>query len=76
MLTNVWCRSQVYACDMFYSNFAANGNGGVLDPEQGMRWRREVLEKGGSRDEMEGIKRFLGREAQPEAFMRELGLTR
>lgn len=59
---------------MFYSKFANEGDG-VLNREEGMKWRREVLEKGGSRDEMEGIRRFLGREARPEAFMRELGLT-
>ncbi|KAF2167404.1 hypothetical protein M409DRAFT_36542 [Zasmidium cellare ATCC 36951] len=62
--------SQVYACDMFASKFSAD----PLKREEGMRWRREVLEKGGSRDEMEGMRVFLGREVGSEAFGAWLGV--
>ncbi|KAK4500732.1 hypothetical protein PRZ48_008922 [Zasmidium cellare] len=62
--------SQVYACDMFAAKFEAD----PLNPEVGMRWRREVLAKGGARDEMVGMRRFLGREVGREAFGGWLGV--
>jgi metallopeptidase MepB len=34
-----------------------------------------VLEKGGSREEMESLKEFLGREPSTEAFYKELGVA-
>lgn len=63
--------SQVYSTDMFYSVFKKN----PMDPKEGRRYRHTVLEKGGSRDEMESLKEFLGREPSTEAFYRELGLV-
>ena len=62
--------SQVYSTDMFHSVFKAN----PMDGKEGRRYRKQVLEKGGSRDEMESLKEFLGREPSGEAFYRELGL--
>lgn len=46
-----------------------------MDKEQGRRYRRTVLEKGGSQDEMEFLTEFLGREPSTEPFYRELGLA-
>ena len=43
--------------------------------EEGRRYRHLVLEKGGSQDEMEMLKEFLGREPSSDAFYRELGLA-
>ncbi|EWC44115.1 hypothetical protein DRE_07172 [Drechslerella stenobrocha 248] len=62
--------SLVFACDMYYTGFKKN----PMDPESGRRYRHEVLEKGGSRDEMESLKAFLGREPNSKAFFKELGI--
>src|SRR5665811_454882 len=62
--------SKVYGDDMF-SVFEAEG---VLDPEVGRRYRQEVLSKGGSRDAMDHLRAFLGREPNNKAFLRYLGL--
>lgn len=39
-----------------------------------MRYRREVLEKGGSQDEMKTLRDYLGRMPETKAFYQELGL--
>jgi Zn-dependent oligopeptidase len=62
--------SKVYAEDMF-SRFKAEG---VLNPALGRRYRTEILEKGSSRDEMESLKAFLGREPNEDAFLESIGL--
>ncbi|UPT74036.1 MAG: Zn-dependent oligopeptidase [Elusimicrobiota bacterium] len=62
--------SKVYAEDMF-SKFKAEG---VLNPALGRRYRVEILEKGSSRDEMESLKAFLGREPGEDAFLESIGL--
>lgn len=56
---------------MFHSFFKEN----PMDKAQGRRYRRLVLERGGSIDEMEALKEFLGREPSTESFYREQGLT-
>ncbi|RMX88424.1 hypothetical protein D0868_14822 [Hortaea werneckii] len=50
--------SQVYSTDMFYSVFKKD----PMNGKEGRRYRHTVLEKGGSQDEMETLKEFLGRE--------------
>lgn len=40
----------------------------------GMRWRNEVLAKGGSEDEMKLITKFLKRAPNENAFLKELGV--
>ncbi|KAH7319894.1 hypothetical protein B0I35DRAFT_478197 [Stachybotrys elegans] len=62
--------SEVFSTDMFYSFFKEN----PMDGEQGRRYRRVVLQRGGSIDEMEFLKEFLGREPSTEQFYKELGL--
>src|SRR5471032_3223296 len=57
--------SKVYAQDMF-SVFKADG---VMSPAVGRRYRTEILEKGSSRDEMDSLKAFLGREPSEDAFL-------
>ena len=64
--------SQVYSADMFHSVFAKD----PMNQAEGRRYRRTVLEKGGSRDAMDLLRDFLGREPNSEAFERELGLSR
>jgi thimet oligopeptidase len=63
--------SKVYGDDMF-SVFAKDG---ILSPEVGKRYRAEVLARGYSRDAIEHLRAFLGREPSSDAFLEELGLT-
>ena len=63
--------SQVYSADMFYSVFKKD----PMNGQEGRRYRHTVLEKGGSQDEMETLKQFLGREPSTEAFYKELGVA-
>ncbi|KAL8345456.1 hypothetical protein RB601_005481 [Gaeumannomyces tritici] len=62
--------SLVYSTDMFYSVFRKD----PMNGKEGRRYRHTVLEKGGSQEEMETLKQFLGREPSTEAFYQELGL--
>ncbi len=62
----------VYACDAFES-FKTKGNKNLMtNTEVGMKWRREVLEKGSSEDEMKLVKNFLGRAPSQKAFLKEV----
>ena len=60
----------VYAQDAF-SEFEKEG---LSNEKVGMRWRKEVLEKGSSEDEMKLITNFLGRKPSDKAFLKELGV--
>jgi thimet oligopeptidase len=62
--------SKVYGDDMF-SRFASEG---VLSPQVGADYRRAVLEPGGSRDAMDLLRDFLGREPNQDAFLANLGI--
>ncbi|HJU80342.1 MAG TPA: M3 family metallopeptidase [Acidimicrobiia bacterium] len=62
--------SEVYGDDM-WSRFEKEG---VTNPRVGADYRQEVLERGGSRDGMEHLRAFLGREPNNEAFLRKLGM--
>ncbi|KAH8736060.1 hypothetical protein BGZ61DRAFT_527057 [Ilyonectria robusta] len=63
--------SEVFSLDMFHSFFVKN----PMDGKEGRRYRHTVLERGGSIDEMEFLKEFLGRAPSTESFYKELGLT-
>lgn len=60
----------VYAYDV-YSVFEKHG---IMNPEIGKKYRDEILSKGGSIDENDQLKNFLGREPNAEAFSKSLGL--
>ncbi|MFQ6608063.1 MAG: M3 family metallopeptidase [Fidelibacterota bacterium] len=62
--------SRVLAQDMF-SIFEKEG---ILNPDTGKRFRNTVLAPGGSKDPMNLVQEFLGREPNNKAFMRSLGL--
>ncbi|OFW65097.1 MAG: hypothetical protein A2135_03820 [Actinobacteria bacterium RBG_16_67_15] len=62
--------SKVYGDDMF-SRFEAEG---VLSPQVGTDYRSKVLAPGGSKDPMEMLRDFLGREPNQEAFLRFMGI--
>lgn len=60
-----------------YSAFeeAAKLTGSVLDPKTGTRYRKEILEVGGSRPAAESFKAFRGREPSIDALLRHGGLA-
>ena len=60
----------VYAQDMF-SVFEKNG---IMDVNTGLRYRDVVLANGGSRDELEMVIEFLGREPNQDAYFKSIGL--
>ncbi|WP_022980091.1 M3 family metallopeptidase [Ideonella sp. B508-1] len=48
---------------------------GVLNPETGRRYRREILEAGGARPAIESFKAFRGREPRIDALLRHQGMA-
>jgi thimet oligopeptidase len=64
--------SKVYACDMAH-RFKELG---MLDPKAGMEYRKKVISQGGTRDAMDLISDFLGREPKLDAFVYDLGLKK
>ena len=63
--------SEVYGDDM-WRRFEDEG---VTNPTVGMEYRREVLEAGGSRDALDTLRAFLGREPDNGTFLRKLGIS-
>lgn len=63
--------AEVFGDDMF-GRFEEEG---VTNPEVGMAYRREVLEKGGSIDADQMLMGFLGRVPENTAFLRKLGIS-
>jgi len=55
--------------------FSAFEESGVLDLETGRRYRREILEVGGSRDALDSFKAFRGRAPSIDAMLRHLGIA-
>jgi oligopeptidase A len=55
--------------------FGAFEEGGILNPEVGERFRREVLAAGGSRPALESFIAFRGRKPQIDALLRHNGMT-
>ncbi|KAF9565668.1 metallopeptidase MepB [Agrocybe pediades] len=60
--------SLVFAADMYSTVFKAD----PLDPARGNLYRDKVLRVGGSREELDTLKDFLGRPPNSEAFLEEL----
>lgn len=63
--------SLVFAQDMF-QRFEEKG---LLNPEAGAYYRSKILARGGSMDEMDMLKDYLGREPRMDAFLKHLGLA-
>eukprot|EP01119_Soliformovum_irregulare_P009694 TRINITY_DN232_c0_g2_i1.p1 TRINITY_DN232_c0_g2~~TRINITY_DN232_c0_g2_i1.p1 ORF type:complete len:572 (+),score=214.58 TRINITY_DN232_c0_g2_i1:230-1945(+) len=61
--------SKVYSCDMFLKF----KNSGVMNSEIGRKYRDIILAAGGTRDAWDCVCDFLGREPNPEAFLKEIG---
>ena len=62
--------SKVFAEDMF-SVFKKNG---VMNPALGLRYRKEILEKASTKEELDMLRTFLGREPNSDAFLKTLGI--
>ena len=63
--------SLVYAQDMF-QRFEELG---ILSPKAGAYYREKVLARGGTMDEFEMLRDYLGREPKLDAFLRHLGMS-
>lgn len=63
--------SEVIAEDCF-SEFEKHG---IFNPEIGLKFRREILEKGGTLEEEEMVQNFLGRPVDNGPFLKSIGLT-
>ncbi len=55
--------------------YAAFEEAGVFDAETGRRFRREILETGGSRPAIDSFKAFRGREPSIDALLRHQGMS-
>ncbi|GLA73723.1 hypothetical protein AtubIFM55763_004655 [Aspergillus tubingensis] len=62
--------TRTLAADIWTSNFRDN----PMSAEAGLRYRRMILAHGGSRDELEMLREFLGRSPSPEAYLGDLGV--
>ncbi|WP_114811447.1 M3 family metallopeptidase [Paraburkholderia kururiensis] len=69
--------AEVLSADAYaaFEEAAQNASGSVLDAATGTRYRREILEVGGSRPAMESFKAFRGREPSIDALLRHNGMT-
>lgn len=64
--------AQAFAADFFETCFARDPR----SPEAWDRYRRQILECGGSRNAMEMMTEFLGREPGPGALLQSLDSTK
>lgn len=63
--------SEVFAADIYYTRFKAD----PMNPKAGLEYRQSILDRGGSRDEMDGLREVLGRDPNNDAFLQELGVS-
>jgi oligopeptidase A len=69
--------AEVLSADAYaaFEDAAEAAQGSVLDAETGTRYRREILEVGGSRPAMESFKAFRGRTPTIDALLRHNGMA-
>ncbi|KAI5478751.1 metallopeptidase MepB [Pseudohyphozyma bogoriensis] len=60
--------SQAFSADMFKTVFKDD----PMSPKNGAHYRKEILQPGGSREEMDSLVAFLGREPNNVAFLEDL----
>jgi len=63
--------SNVYAADMF-TRFEKEG---IMNKKTGTDYKKWILEKGGSMEEIDLVKGFLGRAPNNKAFLEEIGIV-
>ncbi len=49
---------------------------GLLDPEAGLYYRKNILARGGAMDGLDLVREYLGREPRMDAYLEHLGLSR
>ncbi|PVV00158.1 hypothetical protein BB559_000078 [Furculomyces boomerangus] len=64
--------SEVFSADMFYNRFKKEG---LFSKTAGNDYRYKILGPGGSRDAMESLVAFLGREPDMSAFLKSIGMS-
>ncbi|MDO5470924.1 MAG: M3 family metallopeptidase [Akkermansia sp.] len=64
--------ADVLAADA-YSRFEAEG---ILNPAPAAAFRKAVLSVGGSKPAIEAFRAFLGRDPDPDAFLKEIGVVK
>ena len=65
-----YLRSETFATNMFYQKFKDH----EIDPKVGMEYRTKLLQPGSSRDGMDLLRDFLGKEPSDDDFLRDNGL--
>ncbi|EKD18132.1 uncharacterized protein L3040_007689 [Drepanopeziza brunnea f. sp. 'multigermtubi'] len=60
--------SSVYSSDLYQTKFASN----PMDGEEGRKYRKVILNRGGSRPEMELLEEYLGRKPNGAAFAKAI----
>jgi metallopeptidase MepB len=61
----------MFALDIFHAGFASD----TMSREAGMKYRKEVLELGGSQPEMKTLSDYLGRASSPGPYMEFIGCS-
>jgi len=67
--------AEVLSADAYAAFEETAGSDGTPSVETGRRYRKEILEAGGSRPAMTSFKAFRGREPQLDALLRHQGMT-
>ncbi|KAA0197944.1 Neurolysin mitochondrial [Fasciolopsis buskii] len=66
--------SLVYSADLYESRFHHAPDGGCLSPSVGREYREKILKPGGTKDAIDMLRDFLGREPNKKAFFKLLGV--
>ncbi|KAF5398614.1 Thimet oligopeptidase [Paragonimus heterotremus] len=66
--------SLVFSADLYETRFRHAPDGGCLSKSVGLEYRRKILQPGGTKDAVDMLRDFLGREPESKAFFKLLGI--